>query len=97
MSAWVWTIAAAGYGIMSLITFAYYGLDKRRAGRGGWRVPERTLHTLDLFGGWPGGLAAQSLFRHKRAKSSFMLIFWLIVMLHACLWSVVFYLGNAVT
>lgn len=91
MSGLAWVIIAAVYGLMSLVTFAYYGLDKRRAGNGGWRVPERTLHTLELFGGWPGALAGQSLFRHKRAKSSFMLIFWFIVATHVALWMAVFY------
>jgi uncharacterized membrane protein YsdA (DUF1294 family) len=86
MARWAWTMAAVIYAVMSLITFTYYGLDKRRAGRGGWRIPEKTLHLLELLGGWPGALLAQSLFRHKRSKASYMLVFWLIVALHAAAW-----------
>jgi uncharacterized membrane protein YsdA (DUF1294 family) len=86
MSGSAWKIAAAFYLLMSLVTFAYYGLDKRRAGRGQWRIPERTLHLLELLGGWPGALAGQAFFRHKRSKSSYMLVFWLIVVLHLLVW-----------
>jgi uncharacterized membrane protein YsdA (DUF1294 family) len=92
MSRWAWITVAAIYGLMSLVTFAYYGLDKRRAGRGGWRIPEQTLHTLEFLGGWPGAMAGQSLFRHKRAKSSYMLVFWLIVFLHLAIWVAIGYL-----
>ena len=52
----MWTVLAvyaAGLGVMSLITLGVYAHDQRRARRGGWRVPERTLHTLELLGGWP--------------------------------------------
>jgi uncharacterized membrane protein YsdA (DUF1294 family) len=86
MARWAWMMVAGAYATMSLITFAYYGLDKRRAGRGGWRIPEKTLHLLELLGGFPGALLAQSLFRHKRSKTSYMLVFWLIVALHAAGW-----------
>jgi uncharacterized membrane protein YsdA (DUF1294 family) len=80
------------YLIMSLVTIGYYGLDKSRAANGGWRVPERTLHTLELLGGWPGALIAQQLFKHKRHKTSFMLIFWGIVVLHGGAWALIAWL-----
>ena len=44
------------YAAMSAVTFMAYGWDKRRARTGGRRVPERTLQTLALLGGWPGAL-----------------------------------------
>jgi len=49
--------------------------DKRRAVHGGRRVAERTLHILELLGGWPGALFGQVLFRHKRRKLTYMLVF----------------------
>jgi uncharacterized membrane protein YsdA (DUF1294 family) len=67
---------------MSLVCFAAYGWDKRRATKGGRRVPEQTLQLLAFFGGWPGAILAQKLFRHKTMKVSFLLVFWLAVMLH---------------
>ena len=38
--------------------------------------PGKRLHLLDLFGGWPGGLLAQDVFRHKSSKSEFQWIYW---------------------
>lgn len=71
--------------VMSGVTFIAYGLDKGRAGGPKRRVPERTLHLLALFGGWPGALVAQRRFRHKTRKASFRLAFWFVVLLHATL------------
>lgn len=64
---------------ISAVTFAAFGWDKMQAQAGGWRTRENTLHTLALLGGWPGGLLAMRLFRHKTRKLSFQLLFWLAV------------------
>lgn len=55
----VWLIA------INLVTFAVYGADKRRARRGAWRVPEKTLFLLPLLGGSIGALLGMRVFRHK--------------------------------
>lgn len=55
----VWLIA------INLVTFAVYGADKRRARRGAWRVPEKTLFLLPLLGGSVGALLGMRVFRHK--------------------------------
>ena len=54
-------------------TFQLYGIDKRRAQRGKWRIPEKTLllHTW-LLGG-VGGLLGMKLFRHKTKHTAFIL------------------------
>ena len=39
--------------------------DKRCAKRGAWRVPEKRLLLIALFGGAPGPRAGMALFRHK--------------------------------
>ncbi len=67
------------YLVMSFVTFCVYGLDKRAARRHSWRMPEATLHLLDLAGGWPGGLVAQQVFHHKTRKRSFRIMFWFTV------------------
>lgn len=59
-----------------------YGWDKRQAKNNGWRVPEKNLHIVSLFGGWPGAILGQNYFRHKTQKQSFRLTFWTTVVLH---------------
>ena len=86
LPAWmIWV--ACGYGVMSVVTFAAYGLDKRRARRDGGRTRERSLHWLELLGGWPGAILGQAMFRHKRRKLSYMAVFVGIVILHAAFWA----------
>lgn len=75
------------YAAMSAIAFAAYAIDKRRAVQGGRRLRERTLHLLELLGGWPGALLAQRTLRHKNAKTSYQVAFWLIVAVHLGLWA----------
>lgn len=68
--------------IVSAVTYALYGADKKKAELGEWRTPESTLHFCDLIGGWAAGFLAQREFRHKTSKRSFQSIFWTIVLLH---------------
>lgn len=68
--------------LASATAYAAYRIDKRRAEAGGRRISERTLHTIELCGGWPGAFLAQRRFRHKIAKRSYQCIFWLIIALH---------------
>ena len=75
------------YLVMSIATWVVYGIDKKRAETGTWRVPEATLHLLELAFGWPGAWLAQRYFRHKTRKISFQILFWLVVLIHAAVWS----------
>jgi len=79
---------AAAYLLASAVAFALYGLDKHRATRGGRRVPERTLHLVEWFGGWPGAFAASAAFRHKTKKRGFRVVRALIVVVHLAAWAV---------
>jgi uncharacterized membrane protein YsdA (DUF1294 family) len=81
-----WTWAVGGYALASLATFVVYGFDKRRAVRGGRRVPERTLHGLELLGGWPGAFLGQAVFHHKHRKLSYMVVFVAIIGVHLAAW-----------
>ncbi|MBX3091189.1 MAG: cold shock and DUF1294 domain-containing protein [Cryobacterium sp.] len=78
MPAWVFAI----YGGTSVVSFVLYWQDKRAAIAGTWRVPEEQLHLLGLVGGWPGGIVAQNLFRHKTRKEKFARNFWFTVALN---------------
>ena len=66
---------------INAVTFLAYGVDKRAAMRGAWRVPEVNLHTLEFLGGWIGAFAAQKVFRHKTKKKSYRIMFWLMLVL----------------
>lgn len=72
----------AYYGLMSLVTIAAYSVDKGRAEKQLYRIPEKRLHLLELLGGWPGALLAQLFYRHKLQKLSFQTVFWTIVASH---------------
>lgn len=68
--------------VMSAIAFVLYALDKRRARENQWRISEATLHTIELLGGWPGGIAGRAILRHKSSKLSFRAVSWLIIAGH---------------
>jgi uncharacterized membrane protein YsdA (DUF1294 family)/cold shock CspA family protein len=70
------------YVTASLLAFILYWEDKRAAKNGTQRTPESTLQLLSLAGGWPGGLLAQRVFRHKSSKKSFQFVYWLTVFLN---------------
>ena len=60
-----WTVLLVWLAVINLLTFIVYGADKRRARKGKWRVPEKTLFLLPLLGGSIGALLGMRVFRHK--------------------------------
>jgi uncharacterized membrane protein YsdA (DUF1294 family) len=74
---WPIPIWVAGiYLLASIVCFIVYAVDKSAAGTARRRVPERTLLTLGVIGGWPGAIVAQQTLRHKTQKASFRKAFW---------------------
>jgi uncharacterized membrane protein YsdA (DUF1294 family) len=57
--------------LINIVTFLAFAIDKRRAVKRKWRIPEKTLLGLSLIGGSAGSLIAMYLFRHKIRKSAF--------------------------
>ena len=57
--------------VMSLITFAVFGIDKYKAITNRWRIPERTLFLLALLGGGAGAFLGMQVFRHKTRHKQF--------------------------
>ena len=60
---------------INIITFFVMWLDKRKAKKGKWRIPENTLLLLVLLGGGIGGIAGMYTFRHKTQKMKFVIGF----------------------
>ena len=75
------------YALMSAVALAMYWSDKRRALRGRRRIPEVTLHAVELAGGWPGAWLAQRVLHHKSIKRGYQIVFWMIVAVHAAGWA----------
>lgn len=53
------------FAAINLVTFFVYGIDKYRAKRGAWRIPEKTLFLLPILGGSIGAIAGMKFFHHK--------------------------------
>lgn len=51
--------------LMNLVGFAAMGIDKFKAKKRAFRIPEATLFILALFGGSLGTTAGMFLFHHK--------------------------------
>jgi len=80
------------YLLLSFLAFISYGIDKRNAIKGRWRVSERTLHLWTVIGGWPGALVAQKIFRHKTQKRPFIMMLWLGIIANISVFSYYLYL-----
>lgn len=51
--------------IINIIGFSAMFLDKQKAKRGKWRIPEKTLFLFALIGGSLGTTLGMHMFRHK--------------------------------
>ena len=69
-------------GIINLITFLAFGLDKYKAIHGKWRIKIVTLLGLCFLGGGIGGLLGVHVFKHKTNKNYFTLGIPLIILMH---------------
>ena len=56
---------------INIIAFFMYGLDKSKAKRGAWRIPEATLLGIAFFGGALGAFLGMKVFRHKTKHVQF--------------------------
>lgn len=84
------------YPVMSLVSMLLYWRDKSQARSQARRIPEKLLHGVELFGGWPGALLAQQVFRHKTRKVPYQVKLWAIVVVHQAAWAYwLFFQGRA--
>ena len=67
--------------LMNLLGFFIMWLDKRKAKKGSWRIPEKTLFIITALGGGIGTIAGMYTFRHKTQKLGFVIGFPFITIL----------------
>jgi uncharacterized membrane protein YsdA (DUF1294 family) len=70
------------FGILSLVALVLYGVDKRRAIKGKWRISESVLLSVGFFGGSVGALLGMYFFRHKTRHWYFALGLPLMLLAH---------------
>ena len=57
--------------VLSLVLLIFMYTDKQKAIKQQWRISEKTLFTLAIFGGAMGGVLGMYLFRHKTKHNRF--------------------------
>ena len=57
--------------VINLIGFAVMYIDKQKAKKGKWRIPEKTIFIITAIGGGIGTIAGMYKFRHKTQKGIF--------------------------
>ena len=67
--------------IINIIGFLAMYIDKRKAKKGSWRIPEKTLFIITALGGGIGTIAGMYTFRHKTQKIAFVIGFPIITIL----------------
>lgn len=77
------------YICVNVIAFILYGLDKKYAREGRWRIPEKTLLGIALIGGAAGAWIGMQIFRHKTKHMSFRMLVPLFAVVH--MWMIVRY------
>lgn len=67
---------------VNLAAFALYGIDKYKARRGLWRIPESVLLLAAAAGGSAGALLGMHVFHHKTKKPRFFIGVPVMLLLH---------------
>ncbi|MBS5858357.1 MAG: DUF1294 domain-containing protein [Clostridia bacterium] len=71
--------------IINILGFLLMFIDKQKAKKGAWRIPEKTLFIATTLGGGIGTIAGMYIFRHKTQKLNFVVGLPLITILEVLL------------
>ena len=58
--------------VINIIGFAIMYIDKQKAKKGKWRIPEKVIFIVTALGGGIGTIAGMYTFRHKTQKVGFV-------------------------
>ncbi len=75
--------------VINLLSFIYYGIDKRKAIKNRWRISEKTLLIISLIGPL-GALLGMYVFRHKTQKLYFKILVPAFLVVHVVILLLVF-------
>ena len=59
--------------VINALGFFIMWLDKRKAQKNAWRIPEKTIFIITALGGGIGTIAGMYTFRHKTQKIAFVI------------------------
>ncbi|MEH7455410.1 DUF1294 domain-containing protein [Gottfriedia acidiceleris] len=65
--------------IVNIVSFVIMGIDKSRAKRKAWRIPERILFLFAIIGGSIGSILGMYYFKHKTKHPKFVFGYWIIL------------------
>lgn len=77
--------------ILNIAGFISMGIDKAKAKKHAWRIPEKTLFLIAILGGSLGSILGMQVFRHKTKHKSFMIGMPVIFLVEAGLLATLFY------
>ncbi len=69
--------------VINIVAFIVYGIDKYKARRAQWRIPESTLLLLAVIGGSVGAWCGMKVWHHKTLHNKFRYGVPLIMLLQA--------------
>jgi uncharacterized membrane protein YsdA (DUF1294 family) len=59
------TVIIIYFAVLNIMGFASMGIDKWKAAHHAWRIPEKVLFLIAIFGGSLGSIIGMYTFRHK--------------------------------
>lgn len=77
--------------LVNLAALALMGVDKHRAKKKKWRIPEDVLILSAVLGGSIGAMAGMYLFRHKTRKKKFTVGIPVILAMQVLFFLILFY------
>lgn len=80
-----WKLIIFYYSGINFILFFMMLLDKHKAKKNKWRIPENNLFITAFVGGGLGGFIGMFLFHHKNRKLKFILLYTFSILLHSAL------------
>ena len=82
--------------VINVVAFVIYGVDKAKAIKEQWRIPEATLIGAAAAGGGVGAFLGMSIWRHKTRKWKFRIlvplciVIWIVGLIYLYRWGYVF-------